>query len=88
MIERALSLAEAAEHMGWSRRTLTRALARHGMATIGTGRRARLEPGDLDDEQTKHLIVTLGDIRRAELALRKLEAIRTSPNWKPSRRKA
>jgi excisionase family DNA binding protein len=47
MSERALALNEAASHMGWSRRTLTRALARHGIPTIGTGRRARLEAADL-----------------------------------------
>ena len=48
MVERALSLTEAADSMGWSRRTLTRALAQHGIATIGTGRRARLEASDLE----------------------------------------
>lgn len=34
----ALTLNEVAERLGWSRRTLTRALKRHGIATIGTGR--------------------------------------------------
>lgn len=48
MSERALTLTEAADRMGWSRRTLTRALERHGMSPIGTGRRARLEPLDLE----------------------------------------
>jgi excisionase family DNA binding protein len=43
MNEQALSLTEAAAQLGWSRRTLVRALERHGMPTIGTGRRARLE---------------------------------------------
>jgi len=43
-----LTLTEAAARMGWSRRTLTRALERHGMSPIGTGRRARLEPADLE----------------------------------------
>jgi regulatory Fis family protein len=36
--ERALSLTEAAERLGWSRRTLVRALERHGIQTIGTHR--------------------------------------------------
>lgn len=39
MSERTLSLNDAAIHMGWSRRTLTRALDRHGIATIGTGKK-------------------------------------------------
>jgi excisionase family DNA binding protein len=46
--DRALSLTEAAERLGWERRTLVRALKRHGIATIGTGRRARLETSDID----------------------------------------
>lgn len=53
--ERALSLSEAAQLLGWSRRTLTRALERHGIATIGTGRRARLERKDLTWLQKKML---------------------------------
>ena len=44
--EKALSLADAAAHLGWSRRTLIRALVRHGIPTIGSGRRARLEMAD------------------------------------------
>jgi hypothetical protein len=48
-----LTLGLAAEQMGWSRRTLTRALERHGMATIGTGRRARLEAADIEILKTK-----------------------------------
>jgi hypothetical protein len=47
LTEPALSLADAAAHLGWSRRTLIRALVRHGIPTIGSGRRARLEMGDL-----------------------------------------
>jgi hypothetical protein len=46
--EPALSLADAAAHLGWSRRTLIRALVRHGIPTIGSGRRARLEMTDLE----------------------------------------
>ena len=51
--EPALSLADAAAYLGWSRRTLTRALERHGIPTIGTGRRARLEPKDLETLKAK-----------------------------------
>jgi excisionase family DNA binding protein len=51
--EPALSLAAAAAYLGWSRRTLTRALERHGIPTIGTGRRARLEPKDLETLKAK-----------------------------------
>src|SRR5215831_9009066 len=51
--ERALTLTEAAERLGWSRRTLVRALERHGMPTIGTGRRARLDLVDLETLKTK-----------------------------------
>jgi excisionase family DNA binding protein len=43
-----LTLSEAAGLLGWSRRTLVRSLARHGIPTIGTGRRARLEASDLE----------------------------------------
>ena len=46
--EPALSLADAAAYLGWSRRTLIRALVRHGIPTIGSGRRARLEAADLE----------------------------------------
>jgi hypothetical protein len=46
--ENALSLADAAAHLGWSRRTLIRALVRYGIPTIGSGRRARLEMADLE----------------------------------------
>jgi hypothetical protein len=46
--EPALYLADAAAHLGWSRRTLIRALVRHGIPTIGSGRRARLETADLE----------------------------------------
>jgi len=46
--EQVLTLSEAASQMGWSRRTLVRSLARHGIPTIGTGRRARLELKDLE----------------------------------------
>ncbi|MPZ34888.1 MAG: helix-turn-helix domain-containing protein [Rhodospirillales bacterium] len=52
-MERALSLNEAAALLGWSRRTLIRALARHGIPTIGTGRRARLEATDLERLKAK-----------------------------------
>jgi hypothetical protein len=51
--EQAFSLADAAAHLGWSRRTLIRALVRHGLLTIGTGRRARLEPKDLETLKAK-----------------------------------
>ena len=54
MIEqRVLTLSEAADCMGWSRRTLTRALERHGIPTIGIGRRARLELADLENLKAK-----------------------------------
>jgi hypothetical protein len=53
MPEPALSLADAAAHLGWSRRTLIRALVRHGVPTIGSGRRARLEPKDLETLKAK-----------------------------------
>jgi hypothetical protein len=46
--EKALSLTDAAAHFGWSRRTLIRALVRHGIPTIGSGRRALLEVADLE----------------------------------------
>jgi hypothetical protein len=48
LTDQALSLADAAAHLGWSRRTLIRALVRHGIPTIGSGRRARLEMADLE----------------------------------------
>src|SRR5260370_9902652 len=48
MRDAVISLSEADDYMGWSRRTLTRALIRHGIQTIGTGRRARLEASDLE----------------------------------------
>jgi hypothetical protein len=44
----ALSLADAAAHLGWSRRMLIRALVRHGIPTIGGGGGARLEMADLE----------------------------------------
>ena len=53
MPEPALSLADAAAHLGWSRRTLIRALVRHRVATIGTGRRARLESKDPETLKAK-----------------------------------
>jgi excisionase family DNA binding protein len=53
MIEKALSLTEAAATLGWNRRTLIRALARHGIPTIGTGRRARLDASDLETLKAK-----------------------------------
>lgn len=53
MSDRALSLNEAAVLLGWSRRTLVRSLARHGIPTIGTGRRARLELRDLETLKAK-----------------------------------
>jgi transcriptional regulator of acetoin/glycerol metabolism len=34
LTEQALSLTAAAAHLGWSRRTLIRALVRHGIPTI------------------------------------------------------
>jgi excisionase family DNA binding protein len=44
----ALLLADAAAYLGWSRRTLIRALVRHGIPTTGSGRRARLLRADLE----------------------------------------
>jgi hypothetical protein len=46
--ERALSLADAASHLGWSRRTLIRALVRHEIPTISSGGEARLKMADLE----------------------------------------
>jgi hypothetical protein len=46
--EPALSLADAAAHLGWSRRTLIRALVRHGIPMIGSGGGPRLEMADLE----------------------------------------
>ena len=46
--EKALSLADAAAHLGWSRRTLIRALVRHGITMIGSGEGPRLEMADLE----------------------------------------
>jgi len=48
LTEQALSLTAAAAHLGWSPRTLIRALVRHGIPTIWSGRRARLEMADLE----------------------------------------
>jgi excisionase family DNA binding protein len=48
LTEQALSLTAAAAHLGWSRRTLIRALVRHGIPAICSGRRARLEMADLE----------------------------------------
>lgn len=48
MPEKAMSLEEAAASLGWSRRTLKSLLIKHGIPTIGTGRRARLEAKDLE----------------------------------------
>jgi hypothetical protein len=44
----ALSLADAAAYLGWSRRTLIRALVRHEISTIGSGQEARLGMADLE----------------------------------------
>jgi RNA 3'-terminal phosphate cyclase len=41
------TLDEAASKFGWSRQTLTRALARHGIAPVGKGRIARLTEIDV-----------------------------------------
>jgi hypothetical protein len=46
--EQSLSLADAAAHLGWSRRTLIRALVRHGIPMIGSGGGPRLEMADLE----------------------------------------
>lgn len=48
MTSPAISLSDAAVHLGWSRKTLLSALKRHRILTMGTGRRARLEKADLD----------------------------------------
>ena len=53
MPEQALTLSEAASLLGWSRRTLVCSLARHGIPTIGTGRRVRLEASDLEKLKAK-----------------------------------
>jgi hypothetical protein len=44
---RLLTLEQAAAHLQWSVRTLKSKLRHHGIAAIGTGRLARLEPADL-----------------------------------------
>jgi hypothetical protein len=46
-------LTDAAAVLGWSRRTLIRALVRHGIPTIGSGRRARLDTADLETLKAK-----------------------------------
>ena len=48
MTDRALSLSEAADRLGWSRRTLTRKLKEQSIATFGRGRLERIEPADLE----------------------------------------
>jgi excisionase family DNA binding protein len=55
-----MSLSEAAATLGWSRRTLVRALIRHGIPTIGTGRRARLELRDLETLKVKERSKSVG----------------------------
>jgi hypothetical protein len=42
-----LTLAQAGEQMQWAGRTVRRRLAVHGIATIGTGKRARITLEDL-----------------------------------------
>ena len=42
-----LPLADIATRMGWSRQTLRRRLVAHRIATIGTGKRARLTEADV-----------------------------------------
>jgi excisionase family DNA binding protein len=44
-----LTLPEVAERLRWSVRTLKRLLRKHGIATIGTGRLARLTQADIDE---------------------------------------
>ena len=51
--EQVLSLADAAKRLGWSRRTLIRALVRHGIPTMGRGERARLDAADLETLKAK-----------------------------------
>ena len=53
MPEQVLTLSDAASLLGWSRRTLVRSLAKHGIPTIGTGRRARLDASDLEKLKAK-----------------------------------
>jgi excisionase family DNA binding protein len=48
MDARFLTLKEVAAQLGWTRSTLTRALQRHEIPTIGIGRRARIEAGELE----------------------------------------
>ncbi len=43
-----LTLAQAAERLQWSVKTIRRRLAHHGIATIGSGRRARITEADFD----------------------------------------
>ena len=43
-----LTLGQAADHLQWSVKTLKRRLLVHRIATIGTGRAARLEKSDLE----------------------------------------
>jgi hypothetical protein len=48
MIARMLTLAEVAQALRWDRRSLVRALARHGIGVIGRGRLARLTAADVE----------------------------------------
>jgi len=48
MAEPALSLDKAAAALGWSRRTLIRALVRHSIPTTRAGRQTRLDASDLE----------------------------------------
>ena len=56
MPERALSLTEAAALLGWSRRTLIRALVRHGVPTIGrAGQTGAQGSGDIEGQRAHQI---------------------------------
>jgi hypothetical protein len=48
MVDRLLTLVEVAQALRWDRRSLVRALARHGIGVIGRGRLARLTAADVE----------------------------------------
>jgi len=50
---RLFTLDQVAEQFQWSRRTVIRLLRQHGIATIGTGRRARLAAEDIEALKAK-----------------------------------
>jgi hypothetical protein len=72
--EQAVSLSDAATLLGWSRRTLIRALVRHGISTVGSGDGARLEAADLAILMAKEGAIT-GIATRAQNLARQTEAV-------------